>query len=110
MGMKTMSTECKRCGNLGMASHAHVAGGMCFECGRLPGGRVASQVVRATERERCIGRLAGMIAGARREHAEGTGRTWWVESREEVLARIAHAPADVAARALAAFAALGMAA
>jgi len=35
--MRMTKVECKRCGGEGMASHRHIAGGVCFACGRLPG-------------------------------------------------------------------------
>ena len=107
---------CKRCNDEGMTAHRHVAGGMCFACGRLPGGVVASPAVRAYARERVIGRLLGLLRRAEQERAAGTLAAWWADVRDTsddgspgVRQVVAAAPEDVATRARAAFGKLGLA-
>lgn len=103
-------TNCKRCDGNGLPQHKAICGGVCFACGALPAGETASPAFVASARARMIGHLATIINRAKSETAEGTVGEWWIEVRDELRARIAVAPADVAARATAALAALSLAA
>lgn len=111
--------ECGRCGGEGMGQHKDVAGGVCFECGRLPAGGVASPVQLASARERMICRIASALRMAQAAANEGTLAQWWADAGQDeedlggaVVAGIATyvkaAPADVRARAVAAFGRLGI--
>lgn len=106
------ANECKRCGGEGMHGYKHVAGGVCFACGRTPAGTTATPAQLASARERLIGGLYGIIRRARAEQAEGTLQEWWADitTCEDTClkARVETAPADVRDRAIAAFAALGL--
>lgn len=109
------NAHCNRCNDEGMAGYRHVAGGMCFACGRMPDGTVASPVLRASARERVIGRLFGLLRRAEQEKEAGTLGAWWAEVRDTdadgspgVRQIVAAAPVDVAERARAAFAKVGL--
>lgn len=107
------ATACRRCNNEGMVSHKHIAGGMCFACGRMPGGVEATPVQRAAARERLILDIATLLRRAEQEKAEGTLGEWWADVTTDesicLRAKIALGPADVGARARAAFARMGLA-
>lgn len=106
---------CKRCNDEGMTNHRHVAGGMCFACGRLPGGGMASEAVRLSARQSIISRIHTALRRAEQERAEGALRVWWSDiSRDDdhgpgMVSFVMGAPEDVRARAVAAFARLGIA-
>jgi hypothetical protein len=119
--MRDMSNgDCKRCAGDGMAGYKHRAGGVCFLCGRMPAGE--GQTARAdtlcSKRERCILDLAAYLNNAKREHAAGDLTDWLSDSAgygdpttlESIRGLVTVAPSDVAARARAAFARLGVAA
>lgn len=101
--------SCQRCNGNGLPQHKAICGGVCFACGALPAGETASPAFIASARERMIGHLTTIINRAKTETAEGTARDWWIDVRAELRARLAIAPADVAARATAALSALGLA-
>ncbi len=112
-----MSSECKRCGGEGMGQHSR-ANGMCYLCGRLPAGETVKPEAALCSRERIILSLKAYINNAGRERAAGE-LTEWLETScgygdpttlESIRGLVRAAPADVAARARAAFARLGIAA
>ena len=108
----TTANDCTRCGGEGLSHYQHVAGGKCFLCGKtLRGSSVAAARPEWT-RHSIISKLSARLSNARLMLAEG-----W--SLEAILAdyenaengithtqRLAIAPADVRARAEAAFAKL----
>ena len=106
------ATPCARCNDEGLPTYRHIAGGMCFACGRTPAGEVVTAVVRANLRERRILDIATILRRAETEKAEGTLKMWWsdVVSCEDTAlrARVETAPVDVRDRAKAAFARLGL--
>lgn len=107
MGMST--TECTRCRNEGLETYKHVAGGVCFLCGRTPKGHAnQGPMLTATARERAIGHLKTLINRAGQEAAAGTLADWLDDTRADIAARLASAPVDVAERARVAFARLGV--
>lgn len=106
------ATECKRCGGEGMRTYKHVAGGVCFACGRTPAGQAATPVQLASARERRILDIAVMLRNGARAKEEGTLQAWWTDLVTDpdccARARVLSAPDDVRARAIAAFARLGI--
>lgn len=107
------ANNCKRCGGEGMGQHKHVAGGMCFECGRTPAGNGSNApVAKVDARLRLILDIQMLLSRAKHEIAEGTVGAWWSDVMDHPdinnRARILNGPADVRDRAIAAFAKLGL--
>jgi len=113
-------TECKRCGNEGMHGYKHVAAGMCFACGRTPAGGASSKAAPLCSlRERIILDISSWLRNAERAKSEGTLASWWADVGPDsdeygcrvpgIASRVRSAPADVQARAIAAFARVGIA-
>lgn len=112
-------TECKRCGGEGMGQHSR-AQGMCYLCGRMPAGQAQEKLETplCSARERSILDLKALLGNAAREHAAGELAEWLDFSCgygdpttiQTIRAQVNAAPVDVAARARAAFARLGVAA
>ncbi len=105
-----MKTPCKRCNSEGKSEYKHVAGGMCFTCGRTPADQAQTPVEIAARRERVIGQIKGMLNRAGVEKAEGTLPEWIGDVRADLKAILGAADEDVRSRAVAAFAKLGVAA
>lgn len=104
-----MKTGCKRCDGFGMAQHKAVAGGVCFECGRLPAGESTNAVAVVSRRTRLILDFKTWLNRAAYEKNEGTLTEWFSDVREDIASKLSVSPADVADRARAAFAKLGLA-
>jgi hypothetical protein len=113
------TTECKRCGGEGMDQHKAIAGGVCFACGRLPrgAGRQTAEIIVARQ-ERARLDLLAYYRNAKRELAAGELVEWLATScgygdpttLEGIRGTLNAAAPDVAAKARAAFAAIGVAA
>lgn len=104
-----LDMSCERCGGHGLPGYKHNQAGKCFVCGALPvGEKVESDVGRVSARERAICDFMTLLARARSEIAEGDVMAWWEDVLPDVRARIGVAPRDVATRATAAFARLGL--
>lgn len=101
--------DCERCGGEGMTQYKHVVGGVCFACGRTPAGKAATAVELAAARERRICDIASLLRRAEQERAAGDLADWWLEVRDGARAKVRTAPADVCARAVAAFVKAGLA-
>lgn len=119
----TKTAICDRCRNGGLAHiFKHVEGGRCFECGRIRGAVVPVVVVAETAaaraqreanirarwpRERIIAQLAVVVRNAERAAAEGDFEGFMafaMDGEGALPGLLAIAPADVRARAEAAFA------
>ncbi len=106
------TNDCTRCGGEALPQYQHVAGGKCFKCGRTLRGTGAPAFVRtAPDRATIIARLAILLRKAETAAAEGWLPEFMagVTSEENglILPGMLHiAPADVRARAEAAFAKL----
>ena len=106
-----MKTECKRCQGNGMPGYKHNADGMCFACGRFPGGGAPEGLAplpARSIRERVICYFTGCLERAKDEVASGDASFWWADVQPDVRCYLGLAPADVKARALAAFGKLGL--
>jgi hypothetical protein len=113
----TTRPECRRCKGEGMGQHSR-ANGACYLCGRLPGeGHAVKEVVApADARWRSIEDLRVLLANATREQAAGELAEWLDLScgygdpttLQTIRAQVNAAPADVASRARAAFARIGV--
>ena len=110
------STPCKRCAGEGMGQHKHIARGACFVCGRTGETAATREALRLTRRERSIADLRTALSRAAQEKAAGTLAAWWQDANDAsddmptIKGMVKGADADVAARARAAFARLGLAA
>ncbi len=109
------TTECKRCGGEGMAQHKHIVRGACFLCGRTGETDATREALRLTRRQRSIADIRTALARAEQEKTAGTLAAWWRDVNDDedgtmptVAGMIRGAEADVAKRARAAFARLGL--
>lgn len=106
-------TECKRCHGEGMSQYSHRAYGICYLCGRAPKGETTTPhelpVETTTLRQRTIHQLYCFILNATEAAEAGHADTWLDDyTRPTVSDILRTADADVAARARAAFAKLGI--
>lgn len=97
-----------------MGQHSRT-NGMCYLCGRMPGeGHAAKAVAPGDKRHGDISTLAALIANATREQAEGYLDSWLSDEEygwtvmHTIFGLVTTADADVAARARAAFARIGV--
>ena len=109
--------SCKRCQGEGMGQHSR-ANGMCYLCGRMPGeGHAVAAVAPADARAKAIADISVALRKVTQWSADGELQSWldWTDMDsnptvgENIRATVRHAPTDVAARARAAFARLGVA-
>jgi hypothetical protein len=112
--MKTTTNECKRCGGAGnISKFQHVRGGVCFACGKSAAPVADVQTIPQSEtysRARCIEAFATYL---RNTVEQGITPAQFASLRAEgylnQLATLIHfAPADVTARARAAYARMGI--
>ena len=102
--------SCKRCDGHGLPGFKHNAAGICFACGALPAGETEtpSKLVLVPRRERHICDFSMFLGRAKQEAEAGTVRAWWDDAKEDVRALLSVCDSDVATRARAAFAKLGI--
>jgi hypothetical protein len=118
VGMNTSNARsafkiCPRCSNRGCEAYQHRDQGKCYVCGRLPeamhehtGG---TSSVAQTPRERSIHQLLTMILCVQERVTNRARLSQWLEmSGADLESELAAAPADVATRARAALAKMGV--
>lgn len=95
-----------------MPGYKHNAAGMCFACGRFPGGEqltgdFAPLPVRSL-RESTIHMLYTYVLRAQEEVETGSPENWWAAIQEDLQWNLRVTDADVRARAVKAFGKLGL--